>query len=75
MARVGTERYEVTIPRGLDAGHESHFTKVRDAFLKTIDDRRWPAALAARTLIKYTLLAEAAARTNADDARPMEERR
>ena len=75
VARVGTERYQVTIPRGLDAGHESHFTRVRDAFLKTIDDRRWPAALAARTSTKYTLLAEAAARTNASDARPMEERR
>jgi len=55
-------RYELTIPRELDAGHESHFTKVRDEFLRAVDDRRWSAVLAARTLAKYTLLAEAAAR-------------
>jgi predicted dehydrogenase len=75
VTRVGAERHEVTIPPGLDAGHESHFTRVRDEFLRAIDDRRWPAALAARTLAKYTLLAEAAARTSAGDATPMEERR
>ena len=28
-----------------------------------MDDHRWPTALAERTLAKYTLLAEAAART------------
>jgi hypothetical protein len=73
VARVATERHEVTIPPGLDAGHESHFTKVRDEFLRTVDEHRWPSTLAARTLAKYTLLAEAAART--DPARPEEERR
>jgi hypothetical protein len=35
-----------------------------------VDDRRWPAALARRTLAKYTLLAEAAAKTGAADAMP-----
>jgi predicted dehydrogenase len=70
---LGSERHEVTIPRGLDGGHESHFTKVRDDFLRAVDERRWPAALAARTLAKYTLLAEAAARTH--PARPEEDRR
>jgi predicted dehydrogenase len=75
VARVGGERYEITIPPALDAGHESHFTKVRDEFLRSVDERRWPGALAARTLAKYTLLAEAAARTNAGEARAMGERR
>ena len=53
---------EVTIAPTLDTGHESHFPLVLDEFLKTIDDHRWPAALGERTLAKYTLLAEAAAR-------------
>jgi predicted dehydrogenase len=75
VARVGADRHEVTIPPGLDAGHESHFTKVRDEFLRAVDDRSWPAALAARTLAKYTLLAEAAARTDAAEARPGKEQR
>ena len=55
-------RYEVTIPPALDAGHESHFALALDEFLRLIDKRRWPAAQAERTLAKYTLLAEAAAR-------------
>jgi len=64
VARVGGERYEVTIPAGLDAGHESHFTRVLDEFVRTIDDGRWPAERAARTLAKYALLAEAASRAS-----------
>ena len=64
VTRHGGERYEVTIPAGLDAGHESHFTRVLDEFVRTIDDGRWPAERAARTLAKYTLLAEAAARVS-----------
>jgi predicted dehydrogenase len=72
---AGPGRYEVTIPVALDAGHESHFAQVLDEFLRTIDDHRWPAAVAERTLAKYTLLAEASARTSADHAMPMEESR
>ncbi len=60
---------------GLDPGHESHFTRVRDELLRMIDGGDWPATLAARTLAKYTLLAEAAARTNPADVRPVEEPR
>jgi predicted dehydrogenase len=76
VAWSGAGRYEVTIPAGLDAGHESHFTRVLDDFVRTIDDDgRWPAAIAARTLAKYTLLAEAAARIQTPDAMPTEERR
>jgi predicted dehydrogenase len=62
VAEVGEGRYELTIPAGLDPGHESHFARVLDEFLTTIDDRRWPADLADRTLAKYAFLAEAAAR-------------
>lgn len=65
VASAGDGRLELTIPAGLDAGHESHFPLVLDRFLKTIDDGRWPATLTERTLSKYTLLAEAAARTGA----------
>jgi predicted dehydrogenase len=65
---AGSARYEVTIPAALDGGHETHFARVLDDFLQTIDEHRWPAALVERTLAKYTLLAEAAARTSADHA-------
>ena len=54
-------RWEIAIPAGLDAGHEAHFALVLDTFLRAIDEKRWPAELAARTLAKYTLLAAAAA--------------
>ena len=47
---------------------ETHFARVLDEFLRIVDDHRWPTALAERTLAKYTLLAEAAARTSAEDA-------
>lgn len=60
--------YEVTIAPSLDAGHESQFALVLDEFLGAIDGRRWPAALAERTLAKYSLLAEAASRIR--DAAP-----
>ena len=57
----GAERWEIAIPPALDAGHEAHFALVLDAFLRAVDERRWPVGLAERTLAKYTLLAEAAA--------------
>lgn len=63
VAPAGPEAYEVTVPTPLDGGHETQFARVLDEFLRTVDDRRWPTALAERTLAKYTLLAEAAAKT------------
>jgi len=54
-------RWEIAIPHGLDAGHESHFALVLDTFLRAVDESRWPAEVAERTLAKYTLLAAAAA--------------
>jgi hypothetical protein len=54
---------EIVIPAGLDGGHEAHFALVLDGFLRTIDDGRWPKDVAARTLAKYTVLADAARRT------------
>jgi predicted dehydrogenase len=62
VAPTSVGRFEVTIPPKLEAGHESHFPLVLDEFLTIIDEGRWPAALAERTLAKYALLAEAAAR-------------
>jgi hypothetical protein len=50
---------EVVIPSGLDGGHEAHFSLVLDGFLRAIDDGRAPEGLAARTLAKYSLLADA----------------
>jgi len=70
VGAAGAGQYEVTIPSGLDAGHESHFTRVLDDFLTLIDTRRWPATLVARTLAKYTFLAEVAAKTGDAHARP-----
>jgi predicted dehydrogenase len=51
----------LVLPPALAAGHEAHFALVLDSLVRAIDDGGWPAALAARTLAKYTLLAEAAA--------------
>lgn len=51
----------LVLPPALTAGHEAHFALVLDSLVRAIDDGDWPAALAARTLAKYTLLAEAAA--------------
>jgi hypothetical protein len=50
--------------RWLDGGHETHFARVLDGVLRIVDEGRWPAALAQRTLGKYALLAEAAAKTS-----------
>jgi len=63
---AGPETFEVTVPPALDGGHEAHFARVLDEFLTILDAQRWPSGLAERTLAKYTLLAEAAARTRAD---------
>jgi len=57
------DAFEVIVPPPLDGGHETHFTRVLDEFLTLVDERRWPAERAARTLAKYTLLADAAAKT------------
>ena len=51
----------LVIPPTLLSGHEAHFALVLDSLVQAIDDGGWPAALAARTLAKYTLLAETAA--------------
>jgi hypothetical protein len=61
---AGPDTFEVTIPRRLDGGHETHFARVLDEFLTIVDAHRWPRALAERTLAKYALLAEAAAKTS-----------
>ena len=61
---AGPDAFEVTVPPALDGGHETHFARVLDDCLRIVDDQRWPAALAERTLAKYALLAEAAAKTS-----------
>ena len=63
MVPAGTDAYELTMPPTLDGGHETHFPRVLDEFLGIVDAERWPAALVERTLNKYALLAEAAAKT------------
>jgi len=63
VVSAGSDTYEVTVPPQLEGGHETHFARVLDEFLRIVDDHCWPTALAERTLAKYTLLAEAAART------------
>jgi predicted dehydrogenase len=62
LTAAGAQRWEITIPPALDAGHEAHFALVLDEFLRAIDENRWPADVAARTLAKYAMLADAAAR-------------
>ena len=55
----------LVLPPVLASGHETHFALVLDSLVRAIDEDGWPAALAARTLAKYTLLAEAAAAVSA----------
>ena len=55
--------HQILIPPGLDPGHEAHFALLLDEVLDWLDAGHWPAALAERTLAKYTLLARAAAET------------
>ncbi len=50
---------ELRVPRGLDTGHESHFPLVLADFLALVERGSTPPALAARTLAKYVLLAQA----------------
>lgn len=64
---VGTS-HEIDVPPALDVGHEAHFAELLDELLGWIDTGHKPAALATRTLAKYTLLAEAAAVTARDEA-------
>jgi hypothetical protein len=65
---VGAAAHAIDVPPTLDAGHEAHFAELLDELLGWIDTGHRPAALATRTLAKYTLLAEAAAVTARDEA-------
>ena len=58
LAAAGTG-WEISVPRTLDTGHESHFPLVLADFLTLIEQGGAPPALAADTLAKYTLLVEA----------------
>ena len=55
--------WEITIPAGLDGGHETHFAQVLDAFLTSVDAGKLPAGAAERTLAKYEVLAAAVGAT------------
>ena len=59
---------ELVVPPALDAGHEAHFAELLAELLGWIDAGRQPEGLAAATLAKYALLAEAAAATAGDGA-------
>ena len=61
VAKAGPDAFEVTVP--FDGGHETHFARVLDEFLGAVDAGHRPAGVAERTLAKYALLADAAART------------
>lgn len=64
---VAAGLHEVVV-EGADGGHEGHFALLLGEVLEWIDAGHRPADLAARTLAKYALLAEAAAATAADAA-------
>jgi predicted dehydrogenase len=53
--------YEIRVPRALDVGHERHFPLMLREFLSMVDRGTPPRELAAATLAKYTLLAQASA--------------
>jgi hypothetical protein len=52
---------EIRVPRTLDVGHERHFPLMLREFLSMVDSGTQPRELAAATLAKYTLLAQASA--------------
>jgi predicted dehydrogenase len=64
---LGPAGWEIEVPPALDAGHEAHFAELLGELLGWIDAGHRPAAVAERTLAKYTLLAEAAALTARDE--------
>jgi hypothetical protein len=51
--------WEIRVPPALDTGHERQFPVVLAEFLTLVEEGRRPARLAADTLAKYTLLAQA----------------
>jgi len=53
--------WEIRVPPALDTGHERQFPLVLAEFLTLVESGRMPPRLAADTLAKYTLLAQAAA--------------
>jgi predicted dehydrogenase len=53
--------WEIRVPPALDTGHERHFPLVLAEFLTLVESGRMLPRLAADTLAKYTLLAQAAA--------------
>jgi len=56
--------WEISVPRALASGHESHFPLVLADFLALVDGGSMPPSLAADTLAKYTLLVRAAVEAN-----------
>jgi hypothetical protein len=64
--------WEIRVPPALDPGHERQFPVVLAELLALIAEGRRPARLAADTLAKYTLLAQASALARRRDgaARP-----
>jgi predicted dehydrogenase len=59
LAEAGTG-WELRLPRALDSGHETHFSRVLADFLARIDGGGLPPHVAADTGAKYALLARAA---------------
>ena len=53
--------WEIRVPPALDTGHERHYPLVLAEFLTLVESGRMSPRLAADTLAKYTLLAQAAA--------------
>ena len=60
---------EVLVPRGLDAGHESHFPLVLEDFLDMVERGGATPAERAATLAKYELLARAGAASRLSETR------
>lgn len=70
LERVGEGRFEIGLPPGADGGHETHFARVLDDLLATVDGARRPTETAERTRAKYALLAAAARATSVGPLAP-----
>jgi len=61
---------KIRVPRTLDVGHERHFPLMLREFLSMVDSGTQPRELAAATLAKYTLLAQASAEDQRQRGKP-----
>ncbi|MDE6831245.1 MAG: hypothetical protein K2J07_00730, partial [Muribaculaceae bacterium] len=64
MTSAEDEFIRIIIPDSVRSGHEEHFNRVTDSFLRSLDGEPMPQWDAANTLAKYRLTTEAVDRAH-----------